>query len=312
MRISLVLFLCIAATVIAGCASHTPPRGWDELSAAPADEHFRMTALLPETGEPLPFHMSIPSQTANGVAYLHNGDVAAPAIYWRAANEFRLYWPHYEAWMKGEIDSDGQVTAQWGRGGRVRMNVSGSRMTDSAFAERRRFDLRGESESYAAPRTSGTWIAEIDGRSEPAPLYLNEMQGQRVEGSMLYPTGDSGPMTGERYGDTIRLAVFDGARAGLMDVTLEEDGETATGTLRTPYRPQPRRFVAERVGSDEPPHDYFGEVSMRDASARFAPEALAEMDLEGAPVIVTAIGTWCPNSNDAAEALQLLHDRYAE
>lgn len=299
--------------LLPACVVRPAPTDWPIESSPPANEHYRLSMLLPGDGALLPFYVSVPSQGRTGVGYYISGDHRAPAQFRRDADRFFLFIPHYDSRLTVEYDAKANsATGTWKRGDSLSRNIVGRRLTQIEFDNRRRFDKWPGAEQYTAPRPGGNWFASMDGRVDPVTIYLNEADGQSVRGSFIYTTGDSGPMTGQRYGDQIRLAIFDGARAALAEITLADDGDSLRGCLRNAYSPRKRNFTATRTSTTALAHDPLDEVHMRGGESYIHHPALDDPALEDRPIILSVIGTSCPNSNDAAEILVDLQERYRD
>lgn len=309
---AILLLVPVPLGLLSGCVVTPAPGDWEFQSTAPADEHYRLSMLLTGDGALLPFHVSVPSRGRTGIAYYVSGRHRAPAQFRRDADRFYLFIPHYRSRLTVEYDPESNNAAGvWTRGDSISRNIIGRRISRTEFENRRRFDKWSGAEQYTAPRIDGAYIASMEGRIEPVTLHIEESVGQSVRGSFIDATGDSGPMTGQRYGDQIRLANFDGARAALAHIAIGEGGEVLRGSIRDARSPAKRAFTATQTDATLA-HDPFDRIHLRENETRIAHPALDDPDLRGRPVILSLLGSWCPDSSNAAEVLVDLRDRYAD
>jgi len=168
----------------------------------------------------------------------------------------------------------------------------------------------------AGASVAGTWAAEIaqaGGEPEPVTALLSQ-KGTAVTGTMATPSGDYGPLHGSFDGEQLVLMVFNGVFVYRFTAELLPDG-TLAGEFRAGKSPPADWRAVKRAPAA-------GETGPKAREAA-RPFAFSLPDLDGKAVssgdprfagkamIVTAMGTWCPNCHDEAPLLEQLASRYA-
>ncbi len=172
-----------------------------------------------------------------------------------------------------------------------------------------------------APTVKGDWGVEM-GEGEKAERLLGtfRQEGGRATGTLLGPTGDYGPMHGTFDGKVLALTVFDGVFVYRLEGTLAEGG-VLSGVFRTrsgattPWKA--RRLDSAGAASWLPGGGSTVRAKDPDAPVRFsfpsAPGKLVSLDdpeLKDRPVVVTVLGSWCPNCHDEAPVLEEVWKKY--
>ena len=145
-------------------------------------------------------------------------------------------------------------------------------------------------------------------------------KGAALTGTLLSITGDYGALHGWFDGERMVLTVFDGVHVYRYDGELLPDG-TLAGEYRSRTSPpvpwRARRLDAKAAATNLP--GGFEVVRPKDAAATYAfafPDAdgkavsSSESRFAGKPMVVTFMGTWCPNCADEAPLLGDLKARY--
>jgi len=142
--------------------------------------------------------------------------------------------------------------------------------------------------------------------------------GAAVSGTIQRLDGDFGALAGRMEGRKLRLSHFDGIRATLIEAELQKDG-TLKGVMdgKTEFTAARVEKAAE-LGLPEPP-DPSRYVSVKNPlePVRFRavdldgkPVSSEDPQFRGKPVLLTIMGSWCPNCHDEAELLVELHRKY--
>jgi peroxiredoxin len=166
----------------------------------------------------------------------------------------------------------------------------------------------------------GTWAVEI---AEPGGIVkgtgLFRQKGTTVTGTVTTASGDYGPLHGTFDGEDLVLTVFNGFFIYRFDAELLPDG-TLAGEFRQRISP-PADWKAKRL-SEKTSADAasgFGTVKPKNPDAPFVfsfPDAegrtVSSEDprFKGKPLVLTYMGTWCPNCHDEAPVLRDLYARY--
>ncbi len=162
---------------------------------------------------------------------------------------------------------------------------------------------------------AGTWAAEIarpGGRIEKVVAILAQ-KGTAVTGTMATGGGDYGPLHGTFDGEQLVLMVFNGVFVYRFDAELLPDGNLA-GEFRSgkeppvDWRAARQTAIAEFPGSKpkEPGKPFDFRLPELDGK----PVSSSDPRFTGKVLIVTAMGTWCPNCHDEAPVLEELRKRF--
>ncbi|MGE5344602.1 MAG: TlpA disulfide reductase family protein, partial [Acidithiobacillales bacterium] len=161
---------------------------------------------------------------------------------------------------------------------------------------------------------AGTWSAEIaqpDGIEKVVAILAQN--GTAVTGTMATPGGDYGPLHGTFDGEQLVLMVFNGVFIYRFDAELLPDG-TLAGEFRSgkdppvDWRAARQAAIAEFPGSKpkEPAKPFVFRLPDLDGRA----VSSSDPRFSGKAMIVTAMGTWCPNCHDEAAVLEELQKRF--
>jgi len=157
---------------------------------------------------------------------------------------------------------------------------------------------------------SGDWIlTPADGRAGMKARF--QMSGGKLTGTILRIDGDFGTLAGAVSGNQATLTHFDLVRATQVRLSVDASGNLS-GVIdgRT-------RFAGVRDGASMP--DPSQVTSVRDPKEPFQftakdldgnPVTLADPRFKGKAIVMTIMGSWCPNCHDEAPFLAELHKRY--
>ncbi len=172
-----------------------------------------------------------------------------------------------------------------------------------------------------AASVAGDWGVEMgEGEKASRLLATFRQDGGRATGTLLGSTGDYGPMHGTWDGKSLVLTVFDGVFVYRLDGALGAGG-SLSGTFRTrsgvPAPWKARRLDAAGAAAWLPGGGSIVRAKDPGATVRFAfpaaPGRLVSLDdpeLKDRPVVVSILGTWCPNCHDEAPVLEALWRKY--
>lgn len=228
-----------------------------------------------------------------------------------SGRKLELVWDYFDSRL--EADWDGRAL----RGVYQRRTRAG--VTKRAFSAQP-FQPKPEDSGQTPAQVAGAWRIQTD--AERGVRVMNgyfAQSGSAVSGTIQRLDGDFGTLAGRMEGRKLRLSHFDGIRATLIEAELQQDG-TLKGVMdgRT-------RFTAARIekaaelGLPEPP-DPSRYVSVKDPlePVRFRavdldgrPVSSEDPQFRGRPILLTIMGSWCPNCHDEAELLVELHTKYS-
>lgn len=162
---------------------------------------------------------------------------------------------------------------------------------------------------------AGTWEAEIaepGGDAEKVVALLSQ-KGVAVTGTMVTASGDYGPLHGTFDGEQLVLMVFNGVFIYRFTAELLPDG-TLAGEFRSGKNP-PVDWKAARqtavAGFPGPKPKESGKpftFVLPDMDGK--PVSSADGRFTGKAMILTAMGSWCPNCHDEGPVLEDLYKKY--
>ncbi len=169
------------------------------------------------------------------------------------------------------------------------------------------------------PKIDGMWEIQVHSpKGESAWRFIVRQSNADVSAAILRIDGDTGTLTGRYHDGKFLLSHFSGARPSLLEVTPQPDGTIAllqNGKNKLiAYRPE----VARAKGL-APPTDPTEQTHMKnpDEPLRFSftdlnGKVVSNDDprFKGKVVIVSIMGSWCPNCHDEAPFLVELFRKY--
>ena len=225
-------------------------------------------------------------------------------------NQLKLRWDYFDAGLTATLSGDGMkgVYARRTRAGVVTRDFSAIPFRPA------------EAEPAAGTaNVGGKWrIQSDDTRGARVMDGIFRQAGAEVSGTIQRVDGDFGTLVGKMAGNRLTLSHFDGIRATLIEAELKPDG-TLAGTLDGSTRFTAVRLdQASKLGLPEPP-DPSRYVAVKNPAEplRFRFQDLdghwvssEDVAFQGKPMVVTIMGSWCPNCHDEAEFLAELDRRY--
>lgn len=260
---------------------------------------YRATIALP--GAELPFGLEI-SRTAKGPrAALVNG--AHRFIAERttiSGDTLTLDFPSYDSSLELKARADGRLTGT----AHLRRRDGGIDLPMAATpGQRHRFYARP---APAAVPLSGRWLIQTE--NERGVLLLTQA-GNRLTGSIQWPSGDQRYLAGEVSGRDFALSTFDGNQGSVWKGRVEEGRLAGASFNASSAKPNP--WTARRQGAA--PADAVAAIGHETALPRDfdftfpdtngKPVSLNDPRYRDKVVIVTIGGTWCPNCHDEAAFL---------
>jgi len=263
--------------------------------------------LSPTESHPVEFQVRIAKKGSALSATLINGTASEPfsGVRWDGST-LTLEMAHYDAKIVASPKGEGL------EGSFTRIVASGTR----------EFPFSASRKAPPAPAVkkrgvsvAGTWAVEIarEGGKSESVVALFSQKGTAVTGTMATSSGDYGPLHGTFDGERLVLSVFNGVFVYRFTAELLPDG-TLAGEFRAGKSPP-----ADWKGTKKP------SASLEAGPAAKEPEkpfvfALPDLDgktvsstdsrFAGKAMIVTAMGTWCPNCHDEAPVLEELFSKY--
>lgn len=228
-----------------------------------------------------------------------------------AGQKLALEWDYFDSRLEAEWD--GQML----RGAYQRRTRAG--VIRRAFSAQP-FQPKSEDAEHPPAQVGGAWRIQTSAARGVRVMngYFSQ-SGSAVSGTIQRLDGDFGTLAGRVEGRRLRLSHFDGIRATLIEAEVQADG-TLKGVIdgKTEFTAARLEKAAE-LGLPEPP-DPSRYVSVKNP---LDPLRFRAVDLDGKPVssedpqfrgravLLTIMGSWCPNCHDEAELLVELHKKYA-
>ena len=266
-------------------------------AAAPANFAGTWRVTLVHPGGELPFGLEIGRERGKPAAWLLN-----PPERLRVENlaidgdRLTLAFPSYGSRLVATLGPDGRLTGQaflQRRAGPVTLALSGSR---AAY----RFSARP---APPAQNLTGRWIV-LEGNDKPERgLAQLRQTGNRITGSVQYPSGDTRYLAGELSGTVLKLSTFDGNSSALWTGRLDGgvlSGETfgARSTAGTSWKA--RRAAGESVEAVEVIKPKETRLAFSFPTSDGKRVSLSDARFKGKVVVITLGGAWCPNCHDEA------------
>lgn len=154
-----------------------------------------------------------------------------------------------------------------------------------------------------------------DGADDSSVATLS-IDGTRISGTVIHPSGDYGLLEGYQSGESIRLFRFTGWQALYFELTPSEIGYRGRFHVRAD---PPREVALVRTSADAREVDRV--TRLRDPESPFLFSGvtadgaiLTSQDAQflGRPMIIDIMGTWCHNCLDAAPLLQKAYAGYTD
>ena len=295
--------LALAAIALAGFLWVRPaPHGTAAGQVAPGTYRLVLTNW---PGGGLPVGLEIAEEAGGPAAYLINGGNRVRAERTTiAGNHLTMAFPSYESNLIAEAQPDGSLTGiarLRRRSGPVELGLRAVPGPAWRFHER---------PAAASGPVGGEWLVETKGDKPERGLALIRQTGNRLEGTIQFPTGDVRFLAGDISGDAFALSTFDGNQGSIWrgkrlgDGTLAGETFGATSTAGEPFVARPKRAGAAddvvAIGEEKPPVDRIA-FTFPDTAGK--PVSLADPRFKGKVVVIAIGGTWCPNCHDEAAFL---------
>jgi len=291
------LYACIVLLTLAGCsATHTG----NEL----APGKWRGEFVVNDTR--IPFTFTVQDSAGHAKVYLTNGTekAALDSTYYKG-DSVVIGIQLYDAILVSKISDDSLH-------GYFRKNQA-ARKGLAFHAARQNQPRFAVSDSADAKPVQGRWsvtlTSEKDGK--PSSRYtvgLLQQQGHNVTGTILTTTGDYRYLEGVIDGKQLKLSAFSGSNPALLQAQLTDSihftgeyitpgGKTWVEAIRNDTAALPDAYSLTYLKSG------FDRFSFKFPDLNGNPVSLADSKYKGKVVIVTILGSWCPNCIDEAAFL---------
>jgi len=283
---------------VAGCSATQPD---NELQAGKWRGEF---AVNGDTR--IPFTFAVQDSAGHPNVYLINGaeKAALDSVYYKG-DSIVVAIQLYDAILIGKISGDSlHGYLRKNQATRKGLAFHAARQGQPRFAVNDSSDVKPVQGRWAVTLTS-----EKDGK--PSSRYtvgLLEQRGHKVTGTILTTTGDYRYLEGVIDGKQLKLSAFSGSSPALLQAELI-DSIHLTGEYITPGG----KTIVEATKSDTAalPDAYsltylkpgFDKLGFKFPDLDGKPVSLADSKYKDKVVIVTILGSWCPNCIDEAAFL---------
>lgn len=263
-------------------------------------------AVLTVPGGELPFGFELAQEQGAWVAYLVNGEQRV------RVTDVQVKRGRIAMTMPGYINSlSARVRDNQLKGHVVLVKRGGTENEIPLVATRDETHRFFKEPTTDNADLSGRWsvtFTDKDGKKIPAVAEFRQRFSE-LTGTFLTETGDYGHLVGEVRDDELYLSTFDGGRAYLFRARLTPGDELA-GTRWSGISSR-EEFVARR-DPEAALRDPDAITRIRDETWTLGftfpdedgnPVSLADARFRAKVVILTFIGSWCPNSHDATAFL---------
>lgn len=296
-RVAIVLvLLAVASPCELVRAASPPPSGlWD--------------AMVSVNGVAVPFRLLLRVGSGQAQGSFFNGDDTVRSSAGSFADgKLSLRFDQYASALE----------ATWGDGA---LRGTYTRTGQAAYTFEAEPHRRSERDERAeqAPDIHGEWrVAIEDKKGEAAWRLFVRQAGSEVSAAILRVDGDTGVLSGSYRGGQFVLSHFSGARPSRFDLRLQPDGSLRVVHNEKSTYSAVRSAEAAARGVPEPA-DPACWTSVKDAAEplRFTAKDLqgttvSESDPRflGKVVVLSVMGSWCPNCHDEAPFLAALYRKY--
>jgi peroxiredoxin len=293
--VTLVLLLLLGAQVFAAAPAVPPSGSWDAIVVVNEIE--------------VPFRFALRVQHGRAEGSFFNGEARVPSTSGSfVATSLLLRFDQYA----------GKLEATWSDGALIGTYARAGQAAYPFRAQPHASEPRTEP-SAPAPDIAGEWRVAIENTKGEAAwrLFVRQL-GPEVSAAILRVDGDTGALSGSYHDGKFVLSHFSGARPARFDLIPQADGSLHILHNGKSTYSAVRSTVATARDFPEPA-DPSRWTSVKDATEplRFSASdlrgnAVTDRDarFRGKVVLLSVMGSWCPNCHDEAPFLAALYRKY--
>jgi len=254
----------------------------------------------------IPFTFVVRDSAGHANVFLTNGAEKAPldSVYYKG-DSVVIAINLFDAVLTGKITGD-SLHGYFRKNQAARQGLA----FHAVRAKQPRFAVNDSTNAKAVRgRWSVTLTSERDGKSTSRyTVGLLEQRGHKVTGTILSTTGDYRYLEGVIDGNQLKLSAFSGSSPALLQAEL-----TDSITLRGEYITPGGKTIVQAIKSDTAAlPDAYSLTHLKAGSEKLSftfpdldgkPVSLADSKYKDKVVIVTILGSWCPNCIDEAAFL---------
>ena len=264
-------------------------------------------ATVVNAGVTVPFRLEIAAQRGSLVVSFLDGDskIESTSATFREG-KLNAKWDYYDATLDAALES-GVLRGHYGRltrKGPVKMAFSAKPFKPLSIPDSGVAKFGGQWTLKAGDTAGSVWSASF------------RQVGAEVTGTIQAVDGDFGTLAGTVKGDALTLSHFDAIRSTLLELRLKPEG-TLEGTMNgtRPIKGARASEAAAKGIPDPPDPSRYTNVKDPSEPLRFsAPDLTGKVvsaaDFRGRVLIVTIMGSWCPNCHDEAPFFEELYKKY--
>lgn len=262
----------------------------------------------------LPFHFAITYDSAGRMAMevRNAGERISISDTRLTSDSLIARMPIFETELRCRVLNDSTLTGEWAnhlKGPEYRIPLKATRSGSARF---------GTHEADVALRMSGSWETHFSSGTTDAynAVGVFDAFDGGLGGTFLTETGDYRFLEGAARSDSLFLSCFDGSHAFLFKAHLRGDsldGRFWSGThwqepwvaVRNPDYSlrDPDSLTLMRSGYEA--------IEFRFRDTEGVERSPSDYDVQGHPLIVHIMGSWCPNCADETKVLKEMHEKYA-
>ncbi len=268
--------------------------------------------LIRTDGQNIVFNFEVKDSIGKTILYIRNaGERLLVDEIQVTGDSVNIKLPFFEAGFKTKIEADGRLTGVF-----IRHLATADRIQPFVAYPKKeeRFDL---TQGPASVSVQGRYAVRfLNAKGETADTAVGEFsqQGNAVTGTFLTPSGDYRFLEGVLTGDSLKVSTFDGSHCYVFASKVGTD-RSLNGRMYAGISPS-----TAWTGSWNPkaglPMDADKPKLVNPAMAQLHfsfPDLDSQMvsiqDFKGKVVVITIMGSWCPNCMDETHFLSAWYDK---
>ncbi|WP_143307292.1 TlpA disulfide reductase family protein [Chitinophaga vietnamensis] len=207
--------------------------------------------------------------------------------------------PFFDSEFKAKLAADGRAEGLW-------IRHLADKDVSIPFTAIPNTAERFKVSAPAKGSVNGRWATYfLDPAKKDSSFAVGEFKqtGNIVHGTFLTSTGDYRFLDGVMDGDTLRLSTFDGSHAYLFTAKLEQDN-TLSGTFFAGIGDGREKWIARKDDNAKLPDETSlagmkpGQTKLDFSFPDLNGKKVSINDFKGKAVVITLMGSWCPNCMD--------------
>ncbi len=268
----------------------------------PLKEGIWRATLDRKDGQQVVFNFEVQDSLNQPVIYVFNANdrMRVDSITFYGEDSVYIHMPFFGSHFNAKINKKGNLQGVWTKN-------YGKSVAQMPFKAVAGDSTRLPAYSPATQNVSGSWEVSFERRNGTVSKAIGEFkqEGSRVTGTFLTPTGDYRYLQGVVSGDSLRISGFDGCHALLFTALVEKD-QLKEGNIYSINSPA-GSWYAKKKDYDSLPAAYAvntlqpGQVklnlNLRDMKTGKM-VSLEDSTYQNKVVIISILGSWCPNCMD--------------